>query len=257
MIASPNFESRSGATVRLIVVHTAEGALTTAELGNFFANPASQVSSHVGIDDHGIEQYVDYTNASWTMLSANPISEHAELCGFASWTRDQWLGQHMPMLTLAAQWIRQRCAARGIPVVKLSPADVAAGKAGVCGHVDWTNGMHDGTHQDPGPPTSFPWDVVISLAQGAPAPSAVPPESEEDVVYIKCQPDPKGPVLTAIWSGPIFVGLGAGEVTSADAEIAKGARCQWVGKPTWDELDRRSHALCDNPRPVVVAATAK
>lgn len=206
MIASPNFSPRNGATVRLIVVHTAEGAATTTELGNFFANSANQVSSHVGIDDQGIEQYVDYAQEAWTILSANPISDNAELCGFAAWTRDQWLTGHMPMLRNAAAWIEQRCAARGIPVVKLTPADVAAGKAGVIGHVDWTLGMHEGTHTDPG--GGFPWDVVITLAQQAaptpvpaPSPSPLPaPCAQEDVMSPieltfyndQWQPDPAG-----------------------------------------------------------------
>lgn len=172
MIASPNFESRNGATVRLVVLHTAEGATTAAGLGAFFANPASQVSSHVGIDDTTIEQYVDYANAAWTILSANPISDNAELCGFAAWTRDVWLTQHAGMLGLAARWVRERCLARGIPLVKLTPAQVAAGQAGVIGHWDWTLGMRDGTHTDPG--QAFPWDVVISLAQQGVTPAPTP-----------------------------------------------------------------------------------
>ncbi|MDQ3577545.1 MAG: hypothetical protein M3443_08070, partial [Actinomycetota bacterium] len=54
----------------------------------------------------------------------------------------------------------ERCRARDIPLVKLSPADVKAGKAGVCGHIDWTLGMKDGSHTDPG--GNFPWDHVMT-----------------------------------------------------------------------------------------------
>jgi N-acetyl-anhydromuramyl-L-alanine amidase AmpD len=162
VISSPNAAPRTGGRpVRLVVLHTAEGARTAAELGNFFANPANAVSSHVGIDDARVEQYVPYSMAAWTMLSANGIADQAELCGFAAWTRQQWL-THADMLRLAAYWIRERCTARGIPLVKLGPAEVAAGRAGVCGHLDWTLGMHEGTHTDPG--ASFPWDVVMGMA---------------------------------------------------------------------------------------------
>lgn len=86
-----------------------------------------------------------------------------------------------------------------------------------------------------------------------PASSASPPAPrppKDDVMYIKCQPDPKGPVYVAILSGPIFVGLAPNEIGSANGEIAKGATCQWVELATWRELDSRSHALCDLPRPV-------
>lgn len=144
------------------MIHTAEGSRTVESLGGYFASASSQVSSHVGIDDNRIEQYVDYAEASWTALSANPISDQAELCGFAAWTRDNWLNDHHRMLELTAQWITERCAARGIPLTKLTPAQLAAGQSGVIGHVDWTNGMHQGTHQDPG--VGFPWDTVMGMA---------------------------------------------------------------------------------------------
>lgn len=171
MIPSPNRSSRNRAQVKLVVVHTAEGARTVAALGDYFANPAVQASSHVGIDDTGaVEQYVPYTDAAWTIRSANAVSDNAELCGFAAWTREQWLTEHAVMLSATAAWIRERCTARGIPIRKLNPAQVAAGQPGVIGHVDWTLGMHDGSHTDPGP--NFPWDHVIDLAQrGVPAPT--------------------------------------------------------------------------------------
>lgn len=175
MTASPNFNSRGSKDVRLVVIHTAEGARTTASLGAYFAKPSVQSSSHVGIDDDGLEQYVPYDKAAWTLRSGNAISDNAELCGWASWSRLVWLGEHRPMLERAAAWIRGRCLARGIPIVKLTPDEVRAGKAGVIGHVDWTLGMRDGTHTDPGP--GFPWDVVMALAtagSGVTTPAATP-----------------------------------------------------------------------------------
>lgn len=181
MISSPNRSARGTAPVSLVIVHTAEGARTVTSLGNYFASAAVQVSSHVGIDDTGIEQYVPYSEAAWTTRAANPISDNAELCGFAAWTRDQWLNEHHPMLVLTAQWVRERCLARGIPIRKLTPAQVAAGQAGVIGHVDWTVGMDDGSHTDPG--QGFPWDVVIGLAAGNSAtPSPTPRALEDDLM---------------------------------------------------------------------------
>ena len=157
-IPSPNYGGSRG-TVIWIIVHTAEGALTVDSLGSFFASKSSGVSSHVGIDDHEIVQYVPYSGQAWTARSANPYADQAELCGFAAWTRAEWL-THTGMLENTAQWIADRCQARGVPAVKIGPNDVAARKPGVIGHVDITNGLHDGTHTDPG--TSFPWDVVMA-----------------------------------------------------------------------------------------------
>lgn len=178
---SPNSSPRGSAPVRLIILHTAEGARTVQELGNYFAASSVQVSSHVGIDDNGIEEYVPYDREAWTTRSANPISDNAELCGFAAWTRAQWLNEHMPMLENAAAWVAARCAARNVPIVKLTPAQVGSGHAGVCGHVDWTIGMKDGTHTDPGP--GFPWDVVISLAQGGGAAVAQDVDAQVDEMH--------------------------------------------------------------------------
>jgi hypothetical protein len=247
--------------VRLVVLHTAEGARTNQALGNYFANPVAQASSHVGIDDVGIEQYVPYEMAAWTIRSANPISDNAELCGFAAWTRAQWLNEHHRMLELAADWVRERCLARDIPIRKLTPEQVGNGEAGVCGHVDWTLGTGDGTHTDPG--QAFPWDVVIALACGEDPDGTTDRNQqghhhlEDDMIYIKCELDGpgKGNIGTAILTGPMFVGLSPDEAKSADANIAKGLVAeQWVTRGTWDEFDRRSHALCDNPRPVSVTS---
>ncbi|MCO1575039.1 N-acetylmuramoyl-L-alanine amidase [Crossiella sp. SN42] len=150
--------------MRLVVIHTAEGARTVESLGRFFQGK-TQASSHVGIDDHRVEQYVNYDRAAWTLRSGNPISDNAELCGFAAWDRAEWL-RHPRMLELAAAWIAGRCRARGIPLRKLTPAQVAAGEPGVIGHHDWTVGKKEGSHWDPGP--QFPWDLVMAKASGSP-----------------------------------------------------------------------------------------
>jgi hypothetical protein len=90
---------------------------------------------------------------------------------------------------------------------------------------------------------------------GDSAPTALPIAAlnGEDDMYIKFQARKQDPVSTAILSGGMFVALAdAGEIASADAAIGKGAIVQWVTKPTWDDLDRRSHSLCDSPKRVQV-----
>ena len=47
----PSRITRPAGTVRLIVLHTTEGAQTKESLSNWFSNPAAKVSSHVGIDN--------------------------------------------------------------------------------------------------------------------------------------------------------------------------------------------------------------
>lgn len=172
-------DPRGARPVSLLVVHTAEGARTARSLGAYFYRDDIQASSHVGIDDSEILQYVSYNRSAWTVRSGNPISDNAELCGFAAWSRDEWLTNHRGMLDNTARWLADRAHARGIPIVKLTPAQVGANAWGVIGHVDWTYGKHDGTHTDPG--GNFPWDYVLGQAgasvvqQPTPSRSSAPP----------------------------------------------------------------------------------
>jgi N-acetyl-anhydromuramyl-L-alanine amidase AmpD len=175
-IPSPNYSSRGGNGVRLIVIHTAEGALTYQSLGSFFKNSAAKVSSHTGIDDtpNTVGEYVKPDGKAWTAANANPYSIQTELCGFAKWTRNDWLA-HDPMLTNCAHWIGEESKRYGIPLVRLDAAQAQSGGRGVCGHVDL--GSAGGGHWDPGP--GFPWDIVMARAAGSGTP--VSPSQSEPV----------------------------------------------------------------------------
>lgn len=172
-IPSPNHSSRQGATVRILVLHTAEGALTFQSLGNFFSSSAAGVSSHVGIDDtpNTIGEYVRADKA-WTCANYNPVSVNAELCGFASWGPDDW-AKHEVMLSNTAKWVREECDRYGIPCVALTPSQAQGGGRGVCQHADL--GSAGGGHWDCGP--HFPLSDVLRMANGqAPASTPTPPK---------------------------------------------------------------------------------
>lgn len=157
-----NSSSRSGAHVIWVTVHTAEGIRKASDLKAFFEHSTNSSAHAVADDSTLLDNLVPYDRAAWTLRNGNSRSDNLELCGFAAWSRDEWIGNHQGMLNNTAAWVRSRCLARGVPIVKLSAADVKAGRAGVIGHVDYTNGTGDGTHWDPGP--GFPWDIVIARA---------------------------------------------------------------------------------------------
>jgi len=159
-IPSPNYSSRGGSGVRLVIIHTAEGATDFRSLGAYFSNPSAGVSSHVGIDDEAgvIGEYVKRDSKSWTSGNANPYSVNCETTGFAAWGPKEW-EQHGNMLDNTARWIAEECKRYGIPIQKLSAAQASSGR-GVCGHVDVSG---PGGHWDPGP--DFPWDKVIAAAK--------------------------------------------------------------------------------------------
>ena len=188
-IASPNCSGRSGSGVRLVVVHTAEGARSYRDLGNFFASRSAQVSSHTGIDDERgtIGEYVHRPDKAWTQAAYNSQAVSTELCAApinspypcgARWTAEEW-SRHPNMLANLADWIREECAHYGLPINKLSSSQAQGGARGVCGHVDL--GAGGGGHYDPGP--NFPWARVMTLARGGkPDIPAGTPSQENDMI---------------------------------------------------------------------------
>jgi N-acetyl-anhydromuramyl-L-alanine amidase AmpD len=161
-IPSPNYSSRGGAGVRLIVVHTAEGARTIESLGSYFQGNV-EASSHTGADDKTgtIGEYVKRSNKAWTQGNFNPVAVAIELCGFAAWDTAEW-DRHPAMLDNCARWIAEEAAHYGIPITKLNANQAQGSGRGVCGHNEL--GSAGGGHWDPGP--SFPWNRVLDLARG-------------------------------------------------------------------------------------------
>jgi hypothetical protein len=163
-IPSPNYSSRGGASVRLLVLHTAEGSRTIESLGSYFANPSSGVSSHAGADDksNAIGVFVRRADKAWTAANANPVAVQIEACAFAAWDNAEW-SRHPNMLNNIGHWLAEEAAAFGVPLVKLTPAEAQGDGRGVCQHRDL--GAWGGSHHDCG--DGFPIDLVLELARGA------------------------------------------------------------------------------------------
>ncbi|HEX4399688.1 MAG TPA: N-acetylmuramoyl-L-alanine amidase [Trebonia sp.] len=182
-IGSPNYSSRGGSAVRLIVLHTSEGAQTYQSLGSYFQGPV-EASSHTGIDNAvrgTIGEYVKRGNKAWTQANANPSCVSAELCtpagAAAGWSRDYWLNQQRTLLDNAADWVAEEAAAFGIPIVGLSDSQAQGGGRGVCQHMDL--GSWGGGHSDCG--GGFPIDYVLDKAAGGGGEAApIEPEQEEE-----------------------------------------------------------------------------
>jgi hypothetical protein len=162
-IPSPNYSSRGGAGVRLIVLHTAEGARTIESLGSFFQGDVG-ASSQVGADDKAntVGEYVSRANKAWTQSEFNPVATSIELCGFASWSTDEWRNHHANMLDNCAKWIAEEAAHFGVPITRLNASQAQGSGRGVCQHVDL--GSRGGGHHDCG--GGFPMDHVLDMARG-------------------------------------------------------------------------------------------
>jgi hypothetical protein len=148
--------------VRLVVLHTAEGARTYQSLGNYFKGNVG-ASSHVGIDDTPgvVGEYVRTPYAAWTQASYNSAAVSAELCAFAGWDAAEW-SRHPAMLRNAADWVAEECARFGLPIRALSAGEAQGAGRGVCQHADL--GSAGGGHWDCGP--GFPMADVLAMAAG-------------------------------------------------------------------------------------------
>lgn len=161
-IPSPNYSERDVDGVRLIVLHTAEGAKSIESLGDYFSRTDVSVSSHAGADDKKniVGEYVKPDKKAWTQANANPVSVSIELCGFAAWSEDEWY-KHPNMLENCAKWIAEEAARFDIPIVRLSASAAKGSGQGVCQHSDL--GDWGGGHHDCG--SGFPMMHVLEMAR--------------------------------------------------------------------------------------------
>jgi hypothetical protein len=150
---------------RLIVIHDTSDAASAAGEAHYAATrtdpQANWTSCHAYIDTSGPLGSTPLTQPAWAAFSyANHNGWHLEMCGMNAGDPGA-----VPPATVAhtARLAAQLCDLAGIPKVHLSPADVAAGARGICGHYDITIGLGVGDHDDPGP--RFDWGAFIGLVQ--------------------------------------------------------------------------------------------
>ena len=167
-----------------LVIHTSEGSegINSAEalvgfIGTSATPPPNQnvASYHYVFDTDGIFPVVPDDKRANHAGGGNENGLGACIPGTARQTRDQWFDEVTSQyLERCAEWLADKHLEYGIPLRKILPEDLVAGRKGVCGHVDVSNAFHKSDHTDPG--TSFPWAWVITRANHLVAP---PPEEDE------------------------------------------------------------------------------
>jgi N-acetyl-anhydromuramyl-L-alanine amidase AmpD len=152
---------------RLVVIHDTSNTATAAAEAHYAATradaQANWTSCHFYVDPTAPLGSTPLNVQAWAAYSyANQHGWHIEMCG-----RNAGQPGAVPASTIAAtaRLVAQLCALAGIPKVHLGPADVAAGKRGITGHWDITQGLHVGTHDDPGP--AFNWSAFIAAVNTA------------------------------------------------------------------------------------------
>jgi hypothetical protein len=242
----------------LIVIHTSEGSegVTSAtNLANYMKAPGDRQNADgsfygssyqyvAELNRRGIPAVPDHT-VSYSAAGANHNGIHICIPGKAGQTRDQWLDgisrQYIESAAAIAVDIAQR---EGIPLVKLTTFQVAAGRTGYCGHVEVSQAFKRSTHTDPG--VNFPWDVFQADIDRLTAPE-VPPMATLAEPVLLLDSRANGGAKLAGGTETLFMVSGdrpswarAAEVTiTCDATQDAGFAIAWPGADAWDNGKRR------------------
>lgn len=136
-VASPNFSSRNGVKVDLIVCHDCEG--NAAGAVNWFSQRKSDVSAHLVIREDGAHawQMVDFEDKAWHAVDFNSRSIGVEMGGFEA---KGFAGGEWGMTANVVAYLLHKF---GIPPVWSTNGEAA----GFCSHRDL--GRAGGGHVDP------------------------------------------------------------------------------------------------------------
>lgn len=155
--------------IRRIVIHCTVGAEpghvgAARDTAAYFRKRSAGGSAHYVRDARETVQCAYDSVIAWH-APPNPHSIGYEVCcsldaqGRGHWQRED----HQKALLGAAKDVARLCLAYGVPVRKVSVADLRAGREGICGHVDVSAAFHQSTHWDPGP--AFPWQQFMQMVE--------------------------------------------------------------------------------------------
>jgi N-acetyl-anhydromuramyl-L-alanine amidase AmpD len=166
-VESPNVTATGGRRIDVVVIHTMEIAErngAAAACARWFQNPASRVSAHYCVDADTVIQCVQEEDIAWHARGGNTASVGIELAGFAAQKPADWGDAYSrAVLARAATLTAEICGRYGIPIRRLRPDDLVAGRRGVTGHSDVSAAFRKSDHWDPG--TGFPWSRFLRLAR--------------------------------------------------------------------------------------------
>ena len=156
--------------VRMIVLHTAECPCQPGKalaVARYFAGESAEQPggvAHYTVDPESTTHSVPEATACAHAGAASRLgSVGIEMCGYSA---DQWTdAAHQATMRRAADLAREVAARWGVPLVRLSAADLKAGKRdGYTYHRDVTASLGGTSHTDPGP--NFPYAKMHELLTG-------------------------------------------------------------------------------------------
>src|SRR5262245_7570793 len=153
--------TRDTKIIRWIVLHSTESA-SAQSAAAWFANPSSQGSAHLCVDDEICYRTLANNEIPWAAPGANAFGFHIEQAGFARWSAVMWKS-HLGTLQRAAYKAATHCDLFEIPPRFVGMQGLTDGAAGITTHAECTKAF-GGTHTDPGP--MWPRRLFMSLVRG-------------------------------------------------------------------------------------------
>lgn len=198
------YHGGSQTSVTRIVIHATVSPCMKGGARNvarYFQSPGTGGSAHYVVDPAEIVQCVkEGTVAYHAPPNANSIG--IELCDPQAGAAARWGDPaHEAMLVRAAGLVREVAGRWGVPLTKLTAAQLKAGHHGICGHADVSAAWHETDHVDPGEHGPFPWAHFMQLITGAPKPPAPTPEEDPDMPYGQLDEGPKAITPIALPKG--------------------------------------------------------
>lgn len=151
--------------IRNIIIHVTVNAPGTPAENVATYQINSRSGSYHELTDTTIKHLIENT-PDWLTWSSgnygNDVGWHRSFVMWGTETRAQWL-KYDAMLREAAKRDAEKCVQFNIPPVKLTAAELRAGKRGFAGHLETGQAWGGTDHVDPG--TGFPWDVYLGYVR--------------------------------------------------------------------------------------------
>lgn len=151
--------------IKNIIIHVTVNAPGTPAENVADYQIRSQSGSYHELTDTTVKHLIENTDDWLTWSSGNygnDIGLHRSFVLRGTETRVQWL-QYDRMLREAAKRDAEWCRKYNIPPVKLTAADLRAGKKGFAGHLETGQAWGGTDHVDPG--IGFPWDIYLGYVR--------------------------------------------------------------------------------------------
>lgn len=149
--------TRSEDEIKWIVLHSTEGG-TAESIARYFQSSTAGGSTHLVVDDVSCQRCLANTTIPRGAPGANRTGFHIEQCGYAKWTRKEWLS-HEGTLRRAAYKTALHCKKFGIPATFRTAAGLKSGRSGVTTHAECSKAFTPGGHWDPG--NGWPRDLFM------------------------------------------------------------------------------------------------